>query len=354
MLVYLARRAHADETIGSFLRDWAPGLRDRIRIVPYEELERLDRIHAATYLFTDADRLNDSDHAEAERLADELASHGPEVRVLNHPRRVKRRHELLRELSKRGVNDFRALRLAELDDGLRYPVFLRRESDHDGPLTGLLHSREELEQALGVLLVRGRPLADLLAVEFLDTTDDDGIVRKYSVFAVDGELVPRHLLFDRNWYVKEPQVTDANTIAEEREFLQSNPHRAQLLELLEISGVDYGRFDYAFHAGRLQLWEVNTNPVVIMPRSWYTGDWLANQELFLQHIVPHLARLAGQPDATAIASFRMPLRPFAEPGRPAWRAIAGRVLPRPARRRIAGLLARTPPAKRLVRRRLER
>ena len=351
MLVYFVRRGHAEETIGVYLREWAPDLRDRIRIVPYEELDRLEDVHAATYLFTDLERLSESERAAAATLADELAAH-ERVRVLNHPRRVKGRYELLRELSERGLNDFRARRLAELDDTVRYPVFLRRASEHEGPATALLRNREQCERAVAELLLLGHPLDDLLAVEFLDTSDDQGVVRKYGEFVVDGELVPRHIFFDRAWSVKEPRLADPELLAEQRRFLQTDPHRDRLEELARIAGVDYGRLDYAFCSGRLQLWEVNTNPVVLFAHSHYAEAHLPEQEQIRALLEPHFARLCGSADAPAIASLGKTFEPMAVPRRRvAWR-VAGRLVPRRVRPALARLLARTPPVRRLVRRRL--
>jgi len=352
MLVYFVRKAHAEETIGIYLQDWAPDLRDRIRVVPYEELDRLEEIHAATYLFTDLDRLSPEEHRVATELADELARYAPEVRVLNHPRRVKLRYKLLRELSERGVNDFRALRLTELET-VRYPAFLRRASEHDGPLTGLLHDREELERAVATLFLLGRPVHDLLAVEFLDTSDERGVVRKYGAFVFDGEIVARHVFFAREWSIKEPELSEPELLAEQQRFLEANPHADQLAELVRIAQVDYGRLDYAFHEGRLQLWELNTNPVVLFARSYYDVQHRAAQDVINELIAPHFRQFAGPADAAVVGSFESRRWPVADKQRAACRRLA-RVVPPRARQAAVGLLVRTPPVRRLVRRRFER
>jgi hypothetical protein len=351
MLVYFVRKAHAEETIGIYLQDWAPALRDRVRVVPYEELDRLDEVHAATYLFTDLDRLSPEEHRAATELADELAGHAPGARVLNHPRRVKLRYELLDELSKRGLNDFRALRLSELER-VRYPVFLRRASEHDGPLTGLLHNREELERALASLLLLGHPVHDLLAVEFLDTSDERGVIRKYGAFVFDGEIVARHVLFARDWSVKEPELGEPELLAEQQRFLDTNPHADELGELVRIAQVDYGRLDYAFHHGRLQLWELNTNPVLIYARHYYGDQHQAAQDVINELIEPHFRRFAGPAEAAVVGSFESRRWPAADARRTAWRRLA-RAVPRRTRPAVVGLLVRLPPVRRLVRRTLE-
>jgi hypothetical protein len=63
--------------------------------------------------------------------------------------------------------------------------------------------------------------------------------------------------------VKEPARVDAATVGEEERFVREFPHRARLGEVFELAGIDYGRVDYALRGERIQVWEINTNPVVV-------------------------------------------------------------------------------------------
>ena len=58
---------------------------------------------------------------------------------------------------------------------------------------------------------KGYRARDLLGVEFCDTSDATGLFRKYSAFLVDGEVLPRHLLFSKSWHLKKPDIADAET-----------------------------------------------------------------------------------------------------------------------------------------------
>jgi hypothetical protein len=182
--------------------------------------------------------------------------------VLNDPRRAHRRGELLRLLAERGVNDFNAYRLRELRRPVRFPVFLRFDCDHNGPLTPLLHSRSELERAVCSAAVWGVNLRHLLVVEYIDTVGADGLYRKYGSFVFDGVVFARHLFHARQPTVKAPEHVDDATRAEARAFLEENPYVEFLSRIAREAGVDYGRFDYAVVGGRPQIWELNTNPVL--------------------------------------------------------------------------------------------
>ena len=49
-------------------------------------------------------------------------------------------------------------------------------------------------------------------------------------------------------------------LAEEREFIQTDPYHDQLLEIFELARMDYGRMDYGILDGKVQVWEINPNP----------------------------------------------------------------------------------------------
>jgi hypothetical protein len=50
--------------------------------------------------------------------------------------------------------------------------------------------RKELDKALLALRIRGYDREDLLVVEFCDTSDADGIFRKYAAFRVGNAIIP--------------------------------------------------------------------------------------------------------------------------------------------------------------------
>jgi hypothetical protein len=261
LTVFLVTGAHA-YTITGFLENWAPELADRFTVIPYEDLPRHRALVAGTVIFADLERLRGERLNIARAAADQLARSPLRPLLLNDPRRALRRYELLRRLSEQGVNDFNVYRLNELPRAIRYPVFLRNASDHSGPQSRLLHTRDELERTVCSAAMWGFDLRDLLVVEYLDTAAPDGLYRKYGAFVFGGRIVPKHVFHGREPFLKSTERADDATRAEVKEFLHRNPHADVLGEVAQAVGIDYGRFDYGVRDGRPQIWELNTNPVI--------------------------------------------------------------------------------------------
>jgi hypothetical protein len=233
---------------------------DRFEIIAYENLPR--RFHGGTYVFSALEQLS----APMERLVEHLhaqlsACNG--VRLLNRPGRTLRRYDLLAALAREARNEHRAVRATESLSGLRYPVFLRGERTHDGALSPLLHDQREVEAWIGRLVVVGRQLDELLVIEFCDTADANGLYRKYAAFIIGDQILPRSLDLGRDWMLKRhgTDYTQA-TLAEEFEYIRTNPHEQQLREIFAIAGVDYGRIDYSLRNGRIRTWEINLHPTL--------------------------------------------------------------------------------------------
>ena len=101
--------------------------------------------------------------------------------------------------------------------------------------------------------------------EFCHTADEHGVYRKYAAFIVGDAIVPRHLFFRRDWQVKRNQLTDDAFLDEERKYMETNPHERRLREIFAAAQISYGRVDYALLDGEIQVWEINTNPVIAFP-----------------------------------------------------------------------------------------
>ena len=116
-----------------------------------------------------------------------------------------------------------------------------------------------------------------MLVEYLHGADAEGVFRKYSAMNVRGALSPRHILFSHDWVTKKPDLVNDATVAEERAFIEDFPHREPLTAIFRLAGVDYGRIDYGVLDGRIQVWEINTNPVVVPQREKLDPKRLASQ-----------------------------------------------------------------------------
>ena len=193
------------------------------------------------------------------------------IRFLNDPSKSLQRFELLTELQRRGLNDFRVMRAnTDLKD-VRFPVFLREERLHDGAISPLLNSVSEIRQAIGRALLQGHELRNLLVVEFCDTADEMGFFRKYAAFVVGKRVIPRSLNYGRHWMLKHSETEfTVPMVLEELDYVSKNPHQQQLSEIFELARVEYGRIDYAMKDGKLQTWEINLHPTIgrgLRPRS---------------------------------------------------------------------------------------
>ena len=244
-----------------YLGHWGRDLTPRMRLHTYEELPDREEFQAGTWLFTNLDELQPPVLALATALRDALSEAG--FPVLNDPRRVLFRRDLLEALHSAGMNRFRAVSLDGDLTTLRYPVFVRRASDHEGPLSPLLHDPRELDRWIGKAVIWGIPRSDVLVVEFLDTADSAGLYRKYGAFVLGGRILPRSLNRGSHWMVKHGTTDFTPEFQqEELDYVETNPHREALRKVVEIAGVDYGRIDYSLLNGQLQVWEINVCPTI--------------------------------------------------------------------------------------------
>ena len=273
MIHYLVTHAHR-YTMDRYLesRSWDPAqaLDRRIRVVPYHTLPASGELPTGAYIFADLERLTDAERAVAAHVWEQLQRAGEGIRLLNHPQRALSRYDLLRALHQTGINQFRAYRLDEAGSP-RFPVFVRYEHRHEGSITPLLHTQDELDRAIAEAPIQDDDRRHLLVVEFCDTADQNGVYRKYGAFLIGDRVIPRGLMFDRHWVVKEFALIDDDKLREQDEYMNTNPHEEWIREVFRVARIDYGRLDYALLDGRPQAWEINTNPNIMRAVSRYPG-----------------------------------------------------------------------------------
>jgi hypothetical protein len=277
MIFFLTTARHAKQ-IDWYLNGLGASVADRITPLAYEELFAADDVIRGTYCFGNLDGLSDDQRARAAAKWDELTALG--CRVVNHPVQSMLRYELLRTCHDDGINHFTIHRLGS-DEPYRYPVFLRRESDHEGSRSPLLHNRGELDEAIRAVEGSGAALDDYVVIEFFDTADEHGVYRKYGVFIVGDVVVARHLQASQEWQVKDAMILTREVLAEERDFIATNPHAEQVREVFTRARISYGRLDYSMFDGSMQVWEINTNPTIAFPpkskhlsaRAYRVGRW---------------------------------------------------------------------------------
>lgn len=227
----------------------------------YEALACMASTPELPVIFTEAERLTQREAQAAQRLL-QAARRGRSGRVtLNDPGWTMGRYELLRTLHARGVNSFNALRAVEPLEGLRYPVFIRYADRHAPILSALLPDRAALDRAIADLTAAGALREALLVVEYLDYAVDGAFV-KYCAYRLGDEIVPAMRIVSREWEVRDmdPDARTAEEDALEAAFMAENPHREALMEITDLARVSYGRVDYTLVDGKVQVFEINTNP----------------------------------------------------------------------------------------------
>jgi hypothetical protein len=288
-----------------------------MRVVTYDELLRRRKLFGATHIFTDVDRLPSWRVHEAALLYRDLKKAG--IRVLNDPARMLGRFGLLRALNRSGMNSFDAYRAEELERPRRWPVFLRTEGDHRFPVSGLLHSQAELDEALRSSVDVGVPHSALLIIEYAAEPVRPGLFRKLSMFRVGERLLGYTCVHDDQWLVKygKPGIAPPELYEEEYSIVANNPFADAILPAFEIAGIEYGRVDFAVVAGRPVIYEINSNPnVQLKPPASPATRRNESTELFRLNYLDAMSAIDSGPSASLGLHFALlAQRASAAPGK---------------------------------------
>lgn len=303
--IYYFCTARHSYAFGIYAAYYARKPTEDLCIVPYVALPSVPAFEPGAFIFTDHDRLSEVNRQRFAGLADHLEKSG--CRVLNHPHRVLQRFALLRALHDAGLNDFNVHWLPDWREVRRFPVFIRRESGHDAQVTGLLADEAALRAEAERLLADENRPPDLMIVEFGNARGEDGRYRKYSAYRVGNTIYPQHCFSSDDWWIK---FGGTDLTPEEKQeqiaYLRDNPHRGQLERIFALARIEYGRVDYCVVDGRVQAFEINTNPTVIQGGA----GALADLSLYVRLHDDALMRLLAEPSGPAEAA--NPL--FAEKG----------------------------------------
>jgi hypothetical protein len=151
-------------------------------------------------------------------------------------------------------------------------VFVREQTHHGSPLTDLLRTQEELDANLERIAAQGIPAGAIMIVEYAAEPIRENMFRKFGVFRVGNAIVPHHVIFEDRWLVKygdDKRMADEDRQAE-AEFIHGNPHGDQLRHAFDLARIEYGRADYGIVDGKIQIYEINTNPHVTYDRVYLT------------------------------------------------------------------------------------
>lgn len=270
MIYYLAT-SEARNTIDDFINKNKETKSLPLKVIETDNLkpDNYPSPKPGTWIFSDLERNSLSELKELANFWNYLALSGEPLWLLNHPLAVRKRYEFLRLLKKKKINLFDVYKLTESRDPRFYPVFLRDENTHASVYKpdrliktkeDLINLKAQIDQDTNICR------EELLITEYINCQGEDGLYRKYSAFNIGGEIIPRHIFFsDKIWFLKGPHVVEDQLVKEELTFQKTNPHKEELLKIFRLARIDYGRIDYGFRKGKLQVFEINTNPQLYAP-----------------------------------------------------------------------------------------
>ncbi|MEJ0022659.1 MAG: hypothetical protein WDN76_03885 [Alphaproteobacteria bacterium] len=216
----------------------------------------------ATYIFSDFDRLGPWELELAARLYQQLKAAG--MRVLNDPARALQRLSLLRRLYSAGFNSFQVWRVEDHEKPDRFPVFLRTQAAHRGVLTDLLETPEAAEAALQSALNEGYTRRDLMFVEYCAEPVKPDLFRKLAGFRIGDKMIPALCVHEAKWTAKYGSIgiAGAALYEDEADIIKTNRYGEQLRAAFDLADIEYGRADFGMARGKMQIYEINTNPDV--------------------------------------------------------------------------------------------
>lgn len=244
-----------------FISSWGLKYLKNFHVLTYNRLFKRSNHPCGVYVFTGIQLLDDKEKELAVETCNILSDKN-KYSIINHPNYALKRYELLKLLYENNINKYNVYRLNEDISDLRFPCFLRYENDHKGARTEIIFSKKDLHDSIDKLK-KEKPEEKLMIVEFCDTKYADGYYRKYSCVCLDNQILPRHVLFGEYWMLKNAKITSNDLVAEELKFITENPHQETLKKIFKIAGIGFGRIDYSLKNGEIQVWEINTSPVLL-------------------------------------------------------------------------------------------
>jgi hypothetical protein len=295
MIFYVCHGSHA-YTQASLLLYYRQDLQTLFRLVPYEKAGLLGALSVGTVIWSDMDRLTEAEIDTASKLSHKINLEQAGIVQLNHPRESLQRFDLLRKLFADSINNFQVHRPDALPEDIRYPVFLRDEAGAAYKAPRLLRMRRELDDAIVALpdMKFVRPMV----VEFESKAGLDGLYRKYAAYRIGDSTYAQHCFAKRDWFVKDPgKGVPRATRKEHLDYVRDNPHAPDLLPVFDKASITYGRIDYTIVDGRVQVFEINTNPTVLSypPTPFDTFDSMPYANM-------HADALLALPDARDLSS----------------------------------------------------
>ena len=125
------------------------------------------------------------------------------------------------------------------------------------------------DSALDELVRSGLCLSDLMFVEYCAEPIEDGLFRKLAAYCVGDEVITGMSVHDENWhakYGKEGVASEAHYL-DEMQAVKENRHAAGIAGHFKAAGISFGRADFTLVKGKVEVYEINTNPNCSNPKT---------------------------------------------------------------------------------------
>ena len=210
-------------------------------------------------------------YQEAKQLETECLSHN--IPIINpidtHSSSIKSvAAKIIRDV---GIRTAETIRITDVEEfkktlgGLSTPLLIREDWVH-GSESYLIQNTSDLDS------VPFDQFKDPIAVEFIDTKDEEGLYRKYRYFAIGDMGIPGPLMLSHGWEVRNNQrvLAEKQKAEEIAYFSGEDPNHEQLQLARKALGFDYMAFDYSYDAeGNMVVWEPNPFAVIWSSRQPY-------------------------------------------------------------------------------------
>jgi hypothetical protein len=99
--------------------------------------------------------------------------------------------------------------------------------------------------------------------------------------------------------IRQSDFTDPDRLREEESYLDTNPHEDELRSIFELAEIDYGRIDYSLSKGGIQVWEINTNPMIFAPADLVKTERLGFKQKTSQEVASAFEAINGRGPASS-------------------------------------------------------
>jgi hypothetical protein len=121
-----------------------------------------------------------------------------------------------------------------------------------------------MEREAARLILAGARPEEILVTEFVETDRPLGHYEKFGAFRIGDAYFGQHRMLASHWSCKRATtIRNEGTGALSDAYFRENPHGGMLAPIFDLANVEYGRVDFSFRQGRMQVWEINDNPMTL-------------------------------------------------------------------------------------------